>query len=426
MKNRWSFLALGIVGILALTPGCGDDEGTGDDDDGGGKCRVDTDCSGTDLCVDNLRGDGDTVCEDGETCSCASVGSTGGTGGASGSGGKGGSGGATLGGSGGKGGTATGGTATGGTAGTTPVMSALGEPCASDDDCDGLTCLLQDGLPSGDGPPNGLCTQACTSDDQCLEFADSAYCVGFEEDANMMPISYCILGCVGGAVGAPKCRTRDDFACGILATAPTTQSCVDSNDCTVNQVCFADVEGDPPVCQDMLTACRPTCRADADCIAGQFCNFATGFCTEAEPPPLAIGALCDPTLPPEEDTCNGFCLATDDTNTEGTCAAFCSAGLDAYGCGWVGDGPAPAGCLFATIISRDGAGGISLAESDLMLCGGLCDCNDDCPAEADFCMDENAADPTASIQALFGRAGYCRPLIDANGETEADSISTCP
>ena len=89
-------------------------------------------------------------------------------------------------------------------------------------------------------------------------------------------------------------------------------------------------------------------------------------------------------------------------------------------------GPAPAGCLFATIISRDGAGGISLAESDLMLCGGLCDCNDDCPAEADYCMDENAADPTASIQALFGRGGYCRPLIDANGETEDDSISTCP
>lgn len=416
MKNRWSFLALGIVGILALTPGCGDDEGTGDDD--GGKCRTDNDCSGSLLCIDNLRGDGDGFCEDDETCSCGTVD---GSGGASGSGGKGGSGGSTLGGSGGKGGTST-----GGTAGTSTVTSALGEPCGSDDDCDGLTCLLADGLPSGDGPPNGLCTQACTSDDQCLEFASSAYCVGFEEDANEMPISYCILGCVGGAAGAPKCRTRDDFACGILATTATTQPCIDTNDCGVNQVCFADVEGDPAVCQDMTTACRPTCRADDDCVAGQSCNFATGFCTETEPPPLAIGELCDPTLPPEQDECNGFCLATDDTNTEGTCAAFCSAGLDAFGCGWVGDGPAPAGCLFATIISRDGAGGISLAESDLMLCGGLCDCNADCPAEADRCMDENATDPTASIQALFGRAGYCRPLIDANGETEGDSISICP
>jgi hypothetical protein len=420
MKNKLSYLTLGFVGIFALLPGCGDDEGTGDDEEA--TCTDDRQCREPRVCsnIDDPNSIQDGYCYPGDVCHCEGVtdgtggGDTGGAGGKGGTTGKGGTGGATLGGSGGKGGTA--GTGSG-------AITALGEACSSDAQCGGLTCLLPDGLPSGDGPPNGLCTQLCESDDQCLELAGSAYCVGFEETAPMQTLSYCILGCVGGMRGAPKCGTRDDFACGILATSPTTQACVDTNDCTIDQVCFADIEGDPPVCQDMLTACRPLCRADSDCAAGQFCDFASGFCSATEPTGFPIGALCDPTLPAEEDECNGFCLATDETNTEGTCAAFCSAGLQGYGCGWVGDGAADAACLFATIISRDGAGGISLAESDLMLCGGLCDCNEDCPAEVDLCMDENKADPTASIQTLFGRPGYCRPLIEANGETEADSFA---
>jgi hypothetical protein len=144
-----------------------------------------------------------------------------------------------------------------------------------------------------------------------------------------------------------------------------------------------------------------------------------------EPDGLPIGALCDPTLPEAQDPCNGFCVSTDATQTQGTCAAYCSASLDATGCGWVGTGAPPeAGCLYATIISRDGAGGISLAESDLMLCGQLCDCNAECPADIEYCMDENAADPVASIQAIYGRGGYCRPLL--TGETTADSLAVCP
>jgi hypothetical protein len=410
MKNRISVLLLGFVGILVLIPSCGADEGTsGDDGDGGGdsSCTLDTDCDTNSVCIDSVRGDGDGFCEDGEVCTCARVsgGGGGGTGGASGgTGGRGGSSGSS------------GSSTTGGTGGV--VTSALGEPCASDSECGtGLTCLLPNGLPSGDGPPNGLCTASCTADDQCLEFANEAYCVEFETGAN-----YCILACIGGQVGAPKCRVRNDFACGILGTTPTAQSCVDTNDCAAQQVCFADMEGDPTVCQDMTTACIPVCRADSDCATGQFCDFSSGFCTATEPTGLAIGSLCDPTLPAAQDPCDGFCLATDATEAEGTCAAFCSASLDATGCGWTGTGAAPeAGCLYATIISRDGAGGISLAESDLMLCGQLCDCNDDCPAEIEFCMDENQADSMASINAIFGRPGYCRPLL--MGETEADSFA---
>jgi hypothetical protein len=436
MKNRLSLLALGLLGILVLTPSCGADEGTSDDggeagDDSGTTCTDDRQCREGRLCADVEGGDRDGYCEPdlGETCECVEVGSGGGSSGGSsagGSGNRGGSAGAVITGGSSTGGSSTGGSSTGGTGGST-VMSALGSACTEDADCgEGLVCLLSDGLPSGDGPPNGLCSVTCDSDDQCLEFANEAYCVGFEETTDMMSINYCILACTGGTPGAPKCKTRDDFACGILDTTATTQACASTDDCGAGQVCFAEIEGNPTVCHNMLTACRPVCRADADCAADQFCNFATGFCTATEPPGLPIGSLCDPTLPPEQDECNGFCLATDETETEGTCSAFCSFGLDLYGCGWVGEGAPDAGCLFATVVSRDGAGGIDLAESDLMLCGGLCDCNDDCPAEADFCMDENQGDATVSIMALFGRGGYCRPLIAERNETEADSIMCSP
>jgi hypothetical protein len=368
----------------------------------------DEDCPGSSVCIDSISGDQDGFCETGEMCVCAGIG-TGGVGGT----GAGGRGGAVTGGSAGRGGGGTGG-------GTT---TALGEPCTSSSQCGtGLTCLLSDGLPSGDGPPNGLCTFQCAADDECLEFANEAFCVVFEDDAAGNTLNYCILGCTGGAVGAPKCRLRNDFACGILSTTPSTRSCVDTNDCPAEQVCYAEVEGDPTVCHDMTTGCIPVCRADGDCASGQFCDHSSGFCTAMEPEGLPIGALCDPAA--AEDPCNGFCTPTDATQTQGTCSAFCSASLDATGCGWDGTGAPPeAGCLYATIISRDGAGGISLAESDLMLCGQLCDCNDDCPADIELCMDENAVDPTASIQAIFGRDGYCRPLL--TGETTADSLA-CP
>jgi hypothetical protein len=182
-----------------------------------------------------------------------------------------------------------------------------------------------------------------------------------------------------------------------------------------SQVCSANV------CQEIVSACVPTCRGDFDCAPGRFCDFSTGFCVASEPPGLPIGSPCDPTL--AVDPCNGFCLAAEGTGGEGTCGAYCSASVIPAGCGWNGEGEAEAGCLFATVISRDAAGGISLATSDLMLCGKLCDCNAECPATNEFCIDENAGDPTVGIEAIFGRAGYCRSLL--SGETEADTLATC-
>src|SRR5262245_47416124 len=158
MKNRLSFLALGFAGLLVLGPGCGADEGTdggGDGGAGGGSsCTLDDDCPPNTYCVDR-RGNNDDVCDAGEVCVCARIGDGGtggtGTGGASGASGAsgsstGGTAGAVIGGSSGRGGT-----------GGSTATSALGEPCSADVDCggNGLICLLPDGLPSGDGPPNG-------------------------------------------------------------------------------------------------------------------------------------------------------------------------------------------------------------------------------------------------------------------------------
>ncbi len=387
------------VGANAGEPAVGGSTGVGGSAGTSG-CTRDEECARATVCIDDVRGDGDGFCETGEECTCVSVGS-GGTGGVGGTG----AGGTMIGGTGGRGGG-------GGNAGANGT--ALGRPCERAADCGDsrFTCLTSNGLSDGSGPPNGLCTLACTSDEACLALDPRAYCVGFT-DAE----SYCIQECRGGSAGAPKCQLRADFACGILDTTPTTATCLDTNDCGAVEVC---VDG---VCQNMITACVPTCGGDFDCGSGQFCDFASGLCVPTAPTGLPIGSLCDPTLPDTSDPCNGFCLATDDTNTEGTCAAFCSASASAVGCGWNGQGSAEAGCLFATVVSRDAAGGISLAESDLMMCGSLCNCNADCPAEADLCMDENAGDPTASIQAIFGRGGYCRPL-EAN-ETSADSIASC-
>lgn len=392
-------------------PGRGGSGGGGSSATGGSAgvpgCEQDRDCPNGQFCAD-INGDLDGFCEADETCECISVGAGGaGTGGTSSGGappmGGSGSGGMPTGGSAGRGGGGSGGA----------VTTGLGAPCRGNADCSAeLTCVTSGGLADGSGPPNGLCTLPCTSDDLCLEYASAAYCVGFTATE-----SYCIEACLGGAANAPKCHLRADFACSILATSPTTRSCITTSDCPAAEVC---VDG---LCEDMLTACRPTCGGDFDCASGQFCDFATGFCVPAAPGGLPLGAICDPTLPAESDLCNGFCVATDDANTEGTCSAFCSANASLVGCGWNGTETAEAGCLFATVVSRDSSGGISLAESDLMLCGKLCDCNEDCPAEAELCFDENSGDPTASIRALFDRAGYCRAPFET--ETEIDSIE-CP
>jgi hypothetical protein len=160
------------------------------------------------------------------------------------------------------------------------------------------------------------------------------------------------------------------------------------------------------------TGCVPNCGGDFDCATGTFCDFATGLCAPEEPSGLPIGSLCNPNA--GANPCNGFCQAKNEAGTEGTCAAFCTLAPGLYGCGWDGSAAADAACLYLTRLSSDPGIG------DVGICGALCDCNADCAASGDRCVDESNGD----ILSVWGRTGYCRPLD--TGESEADTFDACP
>lgn len=308
---------------------------------------------------------------------------------------------------GGKGGTSSGtGGATGGSGGTsTSGGDPLGSSCRADADCaSGLTCITADSQTLGGAPPGGLCTLKCSADADCTAFADGAYCVAFDADQK---ITYCLEGCTTGQAGAPKCNERPDFACNLLGLIDGTKSCTSTDDCGSRQLCDTDTN----VCADTVTGCLPACRGDFDCASGQYCDFLSGMCMSGKATGLAIGSACDPKA--TQDPCNGFCSAVDDAATIGACAGFCSLTSDATGCGWSGTGTASAGCLFATPLSPP----MDLALGDLGICGALCDCNDDCTVETERCVD----DVQGATQKIWGRAGYCRPLLST--ETESDSLA---
>jgi hypothetical protein len=326
------------------------------------------------------------------SCTCA-------TGGVLGGGGAGGS----TGGSAGTGGSM------GGTGGSA-MSAALGRACTTNAQCgSGLTCLTNDGLASG-GPANGLCTLACETDSQCLEVSSESYCVEFSATE-----SYCLQSCTTGTLGVPKCQQRPDVACTLIGLIPTGPACETSTECGVGQLCSSNA---PTQCGDIVTGCVPTCGGDFDCGADQFCDFGTGMCTNTEPEGLPIGAACTPPATDAAvDPCQGFCLASDDTRTEGTCTAFCSFSPAFTGCGWDGVEKAEAGCLYSTILSMG-----DLAAGDVGICGSLCDCNSECVLDSERCVDESGG----TMLQIFNRNGYCRPLDVAGGETEADTFSMCP
>jgi hypothetical protein len=256
----------------------------------------------------------------------------------------------------------------------------------------------------GKSPGGGLCTLPCQSDAECLDVVAGSYCVAFDAD---LTATYCLEGCQTGLAGEPKCHERPDFACTLIGVVPTATACTTSDECAVNQLCATTEQ----VCGDVVTGCAPNCGGDFDCAPGNFCDFTTGLCATVEPPGLPIGDRCDPNA--ETDPCNGFCQAKDEAGTEGVCAAFCTLAPGLLGCGWDGNGPADAACLFLTRLSADPGIG------DVGICGALCDCNADCTATDDRCVDES----NGEIMTLWGRAGYCRPL--QTGESESDTFEQC-
>jgi len=331
------------------------------------------------------------------TCTCGAGGAGGsGTGGTGGS--TGGTGGAAAG---------TGGGGTGGSGGT-PGPGALGSGCGSDADCaSGLVCVTETGGMLDVGSPGGgLCTLACEADAECAALAPGSYCVAWDE---AQTITYCLEGCTTGAAGQPKCNGRGDFSCGLLGLIPGMTMCTTSDDCASTELC--STTSTPPVCGEIVTGCVPTCGGDHDCATGDFCDFKTGLCVLDAPGGQAIGTLCD--LDATTDPCSGFCIATDDTETEGVCSAFCTFAPGLLGCGWDGSTTTPpdAGCLFLTLLSPD------LGVGDVGICGALCDCNDDCEGSTQRCIDDSGGE----VMTIWGRAGYCRAL--QTGETEADTIA---
>jgi hypothetical protein len=394
MRNGLALLLLGLTALGLGTTSCGSDEATnapsckkaGQSYEMVNSVKKGTCCSGlgSQCNLVNTTDPETGVTLANGTCTCGGVlggGGTAGSGGAAGRGGAGGTGGG-------------------------PMSASLGRACTADAQCgSGLTCLTNNGLADG-GPAHGICTLACTSDTQCLEISSATFCVGFTDTDR-----YCLPSCTTGSLGVPKCQQRPDVACTLIGLIPTGPACTGNADCASGQLCSStDAQ-----CGDIVTGCLPLCAGDFDCGDGQFCDYGTGLCTNTKPTAREIGAKCDPNA--AVDPCQGFCIASDDAGTEGTCTALCTFSPAFTGCGWDGQGKAEAGCLYPTILSMG-----DVASGDVGICGSLCDCNSDCSLDSERCVDETAG----QIMSIFGRNGYCRQLDTAGGETEADTFSMCP
>jgi hypothetical protein len=396
MRNGLALLLLGLTGLGLGTTSCGTDEATNSpsckkagesyqmvNSVKKGNCCTGlmSDCSK--LVTTTDPDTGVTLANGSCTCVAGGVLGGGGAGGTGGMGGKGGMG---------------------------PTSATLGRACTADAQCGtGLTCLTNNGLADG-GPAHGICTVSCTTDSQCREVSSDSYCVDVTATDR-----YCLQACSTGSLNVPKCQQRPDVACTIVGLIPTGPACQGNEECPAGQLCSTAT---PSQCGDIVTGCVPMCGGNFDCGTGQFCDFSTGLCTNTKPTGLPIGSKCvPPATNADPDPCQGFCIASDDTRTEGTCTALCTFSPAFTGCGWDGQSKAEAACLYATILSMGDVG-----AGDVGICGSLCDCNADCALESERCLDETGGD----IMALFGRNGYCRQLDTEGGETEADSFRTCP
>jgi hypothetical protein len=88
---------------------------------------------------------------------------------------------------------------------------------------------------------------------------------------------------------------------------------------------------------------------------------------------------------------------------------------DGTACGFTGEGAAEAACLYTSPYSPAGED----PTGDLGYCAKLCDCDEECSAVEERCVDESEG----AIEALWSRKGYCRPLQP--GEDETIAIPVC-
>jgi hypothetical protein len=297
-------------------------------------------------------------------------------------------GGTILGTGGGGGGGGAGGRGTGGVGGVAGA-SPLGRKCLQASECKtGLTCLTADSDAfNPGGPAGGMCTLACTTDDECIAFDPTSLCVGFDSANN---VNFCLQGCTEGIPSANKCQGRSDLVC---------TSLVDQN-------------GNPTV-----SACQPSCGSDFDCGARK-CDFRTGICVDQTAGTLPIGSPCDAAA--ATDPCNGICVNFYDSQDAaaakyGVCFATCSLNADGVGCGVDPSAQPPfdVQCL----------GPSTSSAGDQGLCFQLCDCNGDCLNEAFICRPWGDAQSVTAT----GKKGYCRGPVDDMGAPVPDiKCSTTP
>lgn len=281
------------------------------------------------------------------------------------------------------------------------ASSSLGARCESDTDCgQGLQCVgIETSLVNGMTVAKGLCSTSCSEDPSvCDHLGVPAFC-GEVGNASTKA-KYCLEKCSFGPKGQKtfdptKCHGRPEVACDPHHT-PTTDTCTQQSECGTNQYCNINV------CDDIVPTCKPRCNSDADCGSGRYCVYAAGLCSTLPAVGAPIGATCTVA----NDTCVGGCL---NTGFNQTCSAECTLGV-AEACGWDGVGVAKAGCLgyWDAEAALGGAG-----AGDTGLCMQLCDCATDCLDSSNVCDRLGK-----SYQALYNRAGGCRPAAIA-----ADPIS---
>lgn len=274
----------------------------------------------------------------------------------------------------------------------------LGAPCTSSSACNdsaapGLICITPtQALLNGGAPPKGLCTAACAPEDAnaCAAFGDGALC--WVPDTETPDEGYCVEACAFGAppAGTEKCHGRAEFACNPAFLNDREEACGDNTDCAGDETCLSGS------CQQVVTACLPSCRGDIDCAANMYCDqsFLGGVCVKTEPSGLPLGSPC--TVQDEPDECLGVCQDDGFGSGFGYCVANCPLG---FACGYNSfSGLFDGACLTHSIFSE------ATSTGDFGFCTPTCSCTDDCYSSGGTCQlpDGSELDDT-----LFANPGVC-------------------
>ncbi|MFL5304164.1 MAG: hypothetical protein ACJ8F1_03075 [Polyangia bacterium] len=230
-------------------------------------------------------------------------------------------------------------------------------------------------------------------------------------------------GNTGTCNGAGACtQAASSVSCGAasctngVATAAVT--CTGTGACPIagTTVCS------PYVCGS--TACKTTCNADTDCVAGNYCTGTGGSCT----PKKALGVVCMAANQCTSGNCvDGACCST------ASCGTCQSCGLNAAGtCANIGAGQtAPTGqCGITTTCgftgTCDGAGACTLASSSTQCAPAVCAVGSVFYTPAASCSGAGTCGTatTKDCTPYLCRASGCPTTCDSDGDCIATDYCT--